>query len=62
MKRARADGFEGHQEENGENVWERIKIIIRKITGCWISWSFIGHCKGLAFAHTMGRDRKLLET
>lgn len=47
---------------NGENVWERVKDNIGKITGGWIAWCLIGHCKGLAFAYTMGRDGKLLET
>lgn len=46
----------------GENAWERVKDNIRKIAGGWIAWCLISHCKGLAFAYTVGRDGKLLKT
>lgn len=41
----------------GKSVGESV----RKITGGWTVWHFIDHCKSFDFAHTMGRDGKLLE-
>ena len=45
---------------NTENAWESVRDNIRKLTGGWIVWCFIGHCKGFSFCSYYGTRWKAI--